>query len=149
MAAKYYLLKEYVNKGYDFNSIFPDKVQEVQKLTNMLFTLQDIVNYLQKQTNDFKIENPVAKDLDSAIYKLIVKSEGEYEAPEPEPKDDKQEIEELAIISDGFYDELSGDTSGYTDEQIEELKLLLDGLVEELDFRGYNKEEIKKYKSVL
>ena len=52
----YYKLKEYVEKGYEFNQIFPNKVIEVQQMTGMLFDIQDVVDYLQQQTNDFKIE---------------------------------------------------------------------------------------------
>lgn len=147
MAAKYYYLQEYVKKGYDFNSIFPEKVDEVQKLTNMLFTLQDIVNYLQKQTNDFKIENPVAKDLDNSIYNLVLKYEKKSEPQEPEEEEDY--VTEWASSADLLYDLLSGDTSSYDASMIEEWKAALDLLVSLLEDKNYDSNEIKKFKSVL
>jgi hypothetical protein len=145
---QYYLLREYVKKGFDFNKVYPDKVEEVKTLTGMLFNLQDIVNYLQKETKDFKIENPVAKDLSDAIYKLVIKAEGKSEAPEPE-EDTASEVQEWALSADGLYELLSGDTSDYDPNDVADWKSALDLLVGILEDNNYMPEEIKKYKSVL
>ena len=149
MAAKYYYLQEYVKKGYDFNSIFPEKVDEVQKLTNMLFTLQDIVNYLQKQTNDFKIENPVAKDLDNAIYKLVIKSEKKSE-PEDEPETDKEVIDFLATI-ELLYPLLKNQRDTLTPANIEDFTNTIELLLVALESKGYklDEETLAEYKSVI
>jgi hypothetical protein len=142
----YYKLKEYVEKGYEFNQIFPNKVIEVQQMTGMLFDIQDVVDYLQQQTNDFKIENPVAKDLDNAIYKLILK----HEPSQPEPEEEaKNPIDEWVASVESLYDLLSGDTSAFTEENLNEWKAALELQVGLLELENYDAESIKKYKSVL
>lgn len=146
MAYKYQL-KEYVQQGYDFNAIFPQKVEEVQNMTGMLFSVQDIVDYLQKQTNDFKIENPVAKDLDTAIYRLILKFDKKSEMPEPDSDSDSF-VEKWAESAEGLYQLLfSGEP--YDASTIEEWKEALDGLVSLLENENYDSATIKKWKSVL
>ncbi len=144
MAYKYQL-KEYVQKGYNFNEIFPQKVEEVQQMSGMLFSVQDVVDYLQQQTNDFKIENPVAKDLDSAIFKLILKYEKKSEQPEPEPS---SSVDEWAEASNTLY-ELLSDADSYDKATVEEWKEALDALVGLLELENYDADTIKKYKSVL
>jgi hypothetical protein len=144
MAYKYQL-KEYVQQGYNFNAIFPQKVEEVQNMTGMLFSVQDIVDYVQKQTNDFKIENPVAKDLDAAIYRLILKFDKKSEIPEP---DDSSSVEEWAESAEALYDLLmSGEP--YDASTIEEWKDALDALVSLLENENFDAATIKKYKSIL
>lgn len=143
----YKKLKSYIDKGYGFNRIFPDKVEEVQKVSGMLFSVQDVVDYLQQQTNDFKIENPVASDLAGAIVKLVLKFEKEKEVPLPEP--DAMPVDEWASASKELYELLSGDTSAFTEDNINEWKSALVELLDLLELNNYDEKLVKKYKSVL
>jgi hypothetical protein len=143
-----YKLKEYVEQGYDFNKIFPEKVEEVSKLTGMLFGIDEIVDYLQKQTNDFRIENPVAKDLDSAIYNLILKYEQKKEVPEPEEEEIDKESEEWLASADSLL-ELLKEKDLYNPNEVEEWTLTLEALVEQLELKGVSDDKIKIFKDYL
>ena len=83
-----YVIEPLVKSGFNFNALFPERQSEVRQQTGLDFDLASIVKFLQKQTNNFTIDNPVAKDLDTAIYKLVQKSEEKPEAtkaPEEQP----------------------------------------------------------------
>jgi hypothetical protein len=145
MASKY-RLKDYVQKGYDFNAIYPNKVEEVQKMTGMLFNLKDVVDYLQKQTNDFKIENPVAQELDNAIYNLILKADKKSE--EPEMEKEKDYTVEWAASAELQYDLLKN-KGDYDASTIAEWEASLSLLIDLLESQNYDAKELEKYKSVL
>ena len=80
-----YKIQPLVESGYDFSGVFPEKQQTVRSLTGLDFNLTDIVKFLQKQTNNFSIENPIAHDLDSAIFDLVKKNDAKSEPPEEAP----------------------------------------------------------------
>jgi len=80
-----YLIKPYVESGFDFSTLFPETQKQLLEVTGYDFTLSEVAKFLQKQTNNFTIDNPVAHDLDSAIYKLIVKQGAIVPVTEPVP----------------------------------------------------------------
>lgn len=148
-----YELKKYVDESYDFNSVFPDKVKSVQEITGMNFSLQEIVDFLQVQTSDFTVDNVIAKDLDTAIVRLIEKQQkpaSEEQGEKSKEEKDKQAlINEWTTEAESYYDLLSGDISDFDSESIEEWKASLDLLVGLFEDENYDLEAIKKYKSVL
>lgn len=84
-----YQIAHLVKSGFDFKKVFPEKQQFVAEATKMDFDLDGIVKYLQAQTSNFTIDNPVAKDLDTAIFSLVreftQQSGGAVPEPQPEP----------------------------------------------------------------
>lgn len=79
-----YKIQTYVERGYNFAELFPDKQEAIRTATGLDFNLQQVVDFLKVQTNNFTTDNPVAHDLDEAVYKIIMKKEGQEPAP-PEP----------------------------------------------------------------
>ena len=81
-----YKIQTYVERGYNFAELFPDKQEAIRTATGLDFNLQQVVDFLKVQTNNFTTDNPVAHDLDEAVYKIIMKKEGQEPAPEPAPQ---------------------------------------------------------------
>lgn len=92
-----YKLKKLVDEGFDFNSLYPQGVEEAKQATMLNYSLQEIVDFLRNQTNDFKDDFVIAKDLDNAIYRIYekhiadTKPEMEEEEPTPSPDAAKKE----------------------------------------------------------
>jgi len=81
-----YKIQPLVEKGFDFNTIYPEKQEAVKEMSGYSFSIPEIVDFIKSQTNNFQQDNLVAFDLDDAIYKLYVKSTGgakEAAAPTP------------------------------------------------------------------
>ena len=152
MATEYYKLKNYVKQGYDFNKLYPDKVQIIQQQTGMFFSLQEIVDYLQKQTNNFKIENQVAFDIDNAIYKIINKFEKKPEVvtPEASPEEDAEVVDFLATL-ELLYPLLKNERDTLTPENIEDFTNTIELLLVALEAKGYKLDgkTLAEYKSVI
>lgn len=89
-----YKIQTLVENNFDFSQVYPDKQQAVRDNTGLDFDLAGIVKYLQRQTNNFTTENPVAKDLDNAVFVLVQKWESETK-PEAQPIEEKTDIEEV------------------------------------------------------
>jgi hypothetical protein len=79
-----YKIKQLVEEGYDFKKLYPEKQEAVRQQTGLDFYLESIVMFLQKQTNNFTIDNPIAHDLDNAIYGIVEKY-GKENGKEPIP----------------------------------------------------------------
>jgi hypothetical protein len=87
-----YKIKKLVEEGFDFNSLYPEKQEEARSSTLLNFSISEIVEFLRKQTNDFRDDFPLAQDLDEAIYKVYekqMKKDGE----KVEVEDEVEEIE--------------------------------------------------------
>lgn len=128
-----YKIQELVENGFDFSQVYPDKQQAVRESTGLDFDLVGIVKFLQRQTNNFTTDNPVAKDLDNAVFVLVQKWQGESGGtPEPEPVEDKSEQEkdevkkELAVV-----EKTEEEKQAEIREAIEVLEMLGDDLDEE------------------
>lgn len=111
-----YKIQPLVEAGYDFKALYPEKQKSVREATGLDFYLDGIVQFLQRTTNNFTIENTVAHDLDDAIFGIVEKYRAEYpdreETPVPEEKteeEQKQEIlsaiELLEMLGDDIDDE--------------------------------------------
>jgi hypothetical protein len=86
---------------------------------------------LQRQTNNFTTENPVAKDLDNAVFVLVQKWQGERgETPEPEPVEDKSAEEEVKKQLE-VVEKTEEEKQAEIREAIEVLEMLGDDLDEE------------------
>jgi hypothetical protein len=86
-----YKIKQLVEEGYDFKKLYPEKQEAVRQQTGLDFYLESIVMFLQKQTNNFTIDNPIAHDLDNAIYGIVQKygkENGKEPMPMPLPKEE-------------------------------------------------------------
>jgi hypothetical protein len=95
-----YKIQSLVDNNYDFKQLYPDKQDAVRKATGMDFYLDSIVSFLQRQTNNFTIENSIAHDLDNAIYEIVERynaEKGKMELPEPEKIPEQQLPEESGL----------------------------------------------------
>jgi len=138
-----YKIQELVESGFDFSQVYPEKQQAVRESTGMDFDLAGVVKFLQRQTNNFTTENPVAKDLDNAVFVLVGKwkSESGGGMQEPEPVDDKatEEIKKELKVAEKTEEEKQAEIR----EAIEVLEMLGDDLDEE------QKEALEILKSLL
>jgi hypothetical protein len=126
-----YKIQELVENGFDFSQVYPEKQQAVRESTGLDFDLAGIVKFLQRQTNNFTTENPVAKDLDNAVFVLVQKWQGERGGtPEPEPVEDKpveEEVKKQVEVVEKTEEEKQAEIR----EAIEVLEMLGDDLDEE------------------
>jgi hypothetical protein len=83
-----YKIKKLVDENFDFDSLFPDKQEEARATTMLNFSISEIVEFVRKQTNDFRDDFPLAHDLDNAIYKLYEKKMAK-DKERVEPKEEK------------------------------------------------------------
>jgi len=141
-----YKLPQLIKENYDFSNLVPTEQAEVQNKLSVAFNLSDIVTYIQKGTNNFRVENPIAIDLDNEIYKIAIdKGQGQQGQPEPkgeEPMPKEVEVEDI-IVSDAAKDM-------YPPEEIEEymetIRALNDLLVNKAD---YDEAEIAEYEETI
>jgi|APGre2960657505_1045072.scaffolds.fasta_scaffold249447_2 hypothetical protein len=107
-----YSVKNLVENGYNFSIVFPEKQDTVRKSTGLDFNLSDIVSFLKKQTNNFTIENTIAKDLDEAIVNVVKQYEKEFvvepEAPTP-PSPIEKFKQNLYKAKENLYDDETDD----------------------------------------
>lgn len=119
-----YKIKPLVDSNYNFADVFADKQIAVRQATGLEFDLASIVTYLQKQTNNFTIENAVAHDLDSAIFDAVQKYQEEVGAPEievPNPEQEMQDIREAIEL----LELLGDDADDESKEALQVLKMLV------------------------
>lgn len=139
-----YKLPQLIKENYDFSNLVPTEQADVQNKLSVAFNLSDIVTYIQKGTNNFRVENPIAIDLDNEIYKIAIdKGQGQPEPKGEEPPMPKEvEVEEI-IVSDAAKDM-------YPPEEIEEymetIRALNDLLVNKAD---YDEAEIAEYEETI
>jgi hypothetical protein len=106
-----YKIEKLVRENYDFNSLFPEKQEETRLATRVSFKLGEIVDFLRKQTNDFRDEFPLAKDLDNAIFRIYqraVPDKEEIIIPQVTPQERKipskesmeKQIKALTILAE-------------------------------------------------
>ena len=123
-----YKIQPLVEQGYDFNALFPEKQEAVRMQTGMDFYLESIVKFLQKQTNNFTIENQVAHDLDDAIFRLVEKAPMPIPAPAepaPAPEMTEEEKRQSYIEAIELLEMLGEDADEQANEAIDILKSLL------------------------
>ena len=124
-----YQLPPLVKENFDFSNLYPEKQSEVQKSLSVAFNLSEVVNYIQKATNNFRVENQIAMDVDNEIYdiyKKYMEAEGKAE-PKAEPKEEKFEAPSGdIIISDTAKELYSPEEIQEWVENIENLTILLE-----------------------
>lgn len=131
-----YKIQPLVESNYDFASVFADKQRLVREATGLDFDLASIVTFLQKQTNNFTIENKVAHDLDDAIYDNVQRykeSIGDTDEPDeipvpvPVPAPEQTEEEKMAEIKEAIelLELLGDDADDEAKEALEILKMLI------------------------
>lgn len=117
-----YKIQPLVEANYDFAKLYSDKQEAVRMATGLDFNLENIVKFLQRQTNNFTVDNPVAHDLDDAIFNIVnkYKEESKEEPIEPMKLDEATEkeirMEAIEML------ELLGDSA--SEEEKEALELL-------------------------
>jgi hypothetical protein len=121
-----YKLPQLIKENYDFSNLVPTEQAEVQNKLSVAFNLSDIVTYIQKGTNNFRVENPIAIDLDNEIYKIAIdKGQGQPEPKAEEPPMPKEvEVEDI-IVSDAAKDMYPPETIQEWLDTIESLNDLL------------------------
>lgn len=130
-----YKIQPLVESGYDFAAMYAEKQEVVRNATGLEFNLSDIVKFLQRQTNNFTLDNNVAHDLDNAIYETYLKFEKsrtpeieEVEEDEiPTPKVEKTEEEERQELIEAIelLEMLGDDADEEAKEALEILKTLI------------------------
>ena len=78
-----YQTQELIKSGFDFSSVFPDKQKSLTEMSGFDFTLSDIVQYLEKESKNFKEHSALLDDVDRTI--LIAVDAWKKESGEPEP----------------------------------------------------------------
>ncbi|MEI7960776.1 MAG: hypothetical protein WCI04_00410 [archaeon] len=68
-----YKTQELIDKGVNFNSIYPEKQEVVKQMTGVDFNFAQIVTFLKSQTDNFQKQTPLALDLDRHIYSVYLK----------------------------------------------------------------------------
>jgi hypothetical protein len=137
-----YKLPQLIKENYDFSNLVPTEQADVQNKLSVAFNLSDIVTYIQKGTNNFRVENPIAIDLDNEIYKIAIdKGQGQPEPKGEEPMP-KVEVEDI-IVSDEAKDM-------YPPEEIEEYMETIRALNELLENKeDFDEEEIAEYEETI
>jgi hypothetical protein len=132
-----YKIQALIESGYNFSTLYPEKQDSVRENTGLDFALDNIVKFLQRQTNNFTIDNSVAHDLDNAIFKIVSKKaeeEGGVEPPKKaeeeggvEPPLEKSEEETRAEILEAIelLEMLGEDADESSKEALEILKSLV------------------------
>jgi anaerobic ribonucleoside-triphosphate reductase len=122
-----YKIQPLVEAGYDFKAVYPEKQRTVREATNLDFYLDGIVQFLQRTTNNFTIENSIAHDLDDAIYNIVEKYKGENPSKEdeakPQPTEEEQKAELMSAIE--LLEMLGDDIDDEATESLEILKSLV------------------------
>lgn len=124
-----YKIKQLVEEGYDFKKLYPEKQEAVRQQTGLDFYLESIVMFLQKQTNNFTIDNPIAHDLDNAIYGIVekyAKENGKEPIPMPLPQELSEEEKRQELLDAIELLEMLGDDA---DEQSKEALEILKSIV--------------------
>jgi hypothetical protein len=106
-----YKIQPLVESNFDFSLINPQAQREVAEASGVDFDLSSIVKFLQKQTNNFTIENTIAKDLDEAIFKSYEKYKSEKGGEKVEVKVESDQVEEGIKQSIEILDMLGDDAS--------------------------------------
>jgi hypothetical protein len=121
-----YKLPQLIKENYDFSNLVPTEQADVQNKLSVAFNLSDVVTYIQKGTNNFRVENPIAIDLDNEIYKIAIdKGQGQPEPKAEEPPMPKEvEVEDI-IVSDAAKDMYPPETIQEWLDTIESLNDLL------------------------
>ena len=121
-----YKLPQLIKENYDFSNLVPTEQAQVQNKLSVAFNLSDIVTYIQKGTNNFRVENPIAVDLDNEIYKIAIdKGQGQPEPKGEEPPMPKEVEVEGIIVSDAAKDMYPPETIQEWLDTIESLNDLL------------------------
>ena len=141
-----YKLPQLIKENYDFSNLVPTEQAEVQNKLSVAFNLSDIVTYIQKGTNNFRVENPIAVDLDNEIYKIAIdKGQGQGQ---PEPKGEEPPMPKEVEVEDIIVSDAAKDM--YPPEEIEEymetIRALNDLLVNKAD---YDEAEIAEYEETI
>lgn len=122
-----YKIQPLVEAGYDFKAVYPEKQKTVREATNLDFYLDGIVQFLQRTTNNFTIENSIAHDLDDAIYNIVEKYKAENPSKDdeskPEPTEEEQKAEIMSAIE--LLEMLGDDIDDEAKEALEILKSLV------------------------
>ena len=125
-----YKIQPLVESGYDFATLYPEKQEAVRESSGLDFYLDSIVKFMQKQTNNFTVDNAVAHDLDNAIYNLVQKAGMPMPAGAPAPiepisEPTEEEKRQSYIEAIELLEMLGDDADEQAKEAIDILKSLL------------------------
>jgi hypothetical protein len=155
-----YKIKKLLDDNVNFSEIYSEKQASVRDNTGLDFDLNGIVLFLQKQTNNFTIDNTIAKDLDEAIYKIYEQWNREKQ-PQPEeepiPLPTEPQPEESSSEADAITSMLLIDVEQGEKDAIESMLYIMDKpktfllgvLKQNADYDKKNKKYIAKPSSML
>ena len=88
-----YKIQELVQSGFDFDILYPEKVEQLKSHNGYNFGIGDIVSLIKKQTSGFTIEVPVVRDIDNEIFNIYQKWWKQHNPePEPQPEEPKKQL---------------------------------------------------------
>jgi hypothetical protein len=145
-----YYVKKLVELGIDFKEIAPELQQHLRD-ENFLFDLDEIVQYIKVQSNNFQIEKPELLAIDAKMRQIYenygkqveVEQEPPVEVPTPEPipepapEPEENQISEADLIRQeiqALQDLVNDDMLGFGEEDIEYFKLQIEILTDSLEF---------------
>jgi hypothetical protein len=158
-----YKIKKLVESNFNFNNLYPTAQEETKFELGLGFTLQEIVDFLQAQTNNFTESFHLAEEIDSNIYSIYEKYMKENKEENFEQKKEEQddvEIEDFGDMEGGASEsdiaewvdtietllELLLDKDGVEQDTIDEWIDTIETLLELLEETDFDKKMIKKYK---
>jgi hypothetical protein len=87
-----YKTEKLLQDGVDFSNLFSEKQKLVKDMTGFAFDLENIVNFLKKETDNFQKQTKLALDIDANIYQIYLKwSKGAGNQDADSDEDNEQE----------------------------------------------------------
>lgn len=144
-----YQTKKLVDAEFDFAKVFPVKQKYVQDTENFEFRLTEVVSFLHQQTDNFKIENPVALDVDRAIVHVVTRWAEQEGVPNPFTPD-VELVEEMPIEAPiEVFAEVSGEIPEAQQTWIQGIETLNELITEEDAEETYGAETIENWKEAV
>jgi hypothetical protein len=162
-----YKIKKLVESNFNFNNLYPTAQEETKFELGLGFTLQEIVDFLQAQTNNFTESFHLAEEIDSNIYSIYekyIKENKEENIEQKKEEQDDVEIEDFGDMEGGTTESNIAEWSDtietllellmsmrknkdeWNDESDEEWQETVSTLIDLLEETDFSKKTLKKYK---
>jgi len=140
--------------------LYPTQQEETKLELGLGFSMQEIVNFIQSQTNNFTVSFYLAEEIDANIYSIYEKyiKEKKEDIIKIEPKvklEIEPEVEVVGNIDDDIKDfvvtidgllDLLKEKEIYEKEDVEDWIITIDGLIELLEEYNFDKKRLSTFK---
>lgn len=141
-----YLVKKLVDINFQFDSINPEQQEKIKKSTDLDITLSEIVGFLEKESNNFTITNPLCIELDTLIDKTV--TEWFKSIKQPRPDEEPKEIPPPPPVEIPVEEVKTEEKVVFTVEQIQDaieaLELSLELMKDDFGDKKLNKKQKKE-----